>query len=70
MKTRRRSPVLCWLSLCAAMILFVGTVSLFAQEQIDPAQNLNVADIEEQTVNRPGGGVIVNPGGVLARYAV
>ena len=67
MKNMHRSFVLRWLFLCAAAFLVGGGVSLFAQGQIDPDQNINAASLTEQEYNRPGGGVVVDARGLMLR---
>ena len=69
MKNWHRSPVLCWLFLCAAVLLLVGAVPLLAQETVE-FQEPNVPGLTELGNSRPGGGVFVNASGVLSRYAV
>ena len=68
MKNRHQSLVLRWLFLCAAVFLFAGTVSLYAQE-LDVAQDPNVADLQEVSANRPGGGIHVDANGTIRRDA-
>ena len=69
MKNWRQSLVLRWLFLCTAVFLPSGTVPLVAQEVIDNTAPTQVP-LTELDSNRPGGGVFVNAGGVLARSAV
>ena len=76
MKNRQQLLVLRWFVVCAVIFPLVGTVPLFAQPPIADTgtEGTGTGDTTDTDtgvagINRPGGGVFINPSGVLFRNA-
>jgi len=67
MKSRQLFLVLYRLFLCAVLFPLVGAASLYAQDVT--AQDPNISAITEVDTNRPGGGIHVDPNGLVLRVS-